>query len=421
MKISIPNAAWAATVALATSPTYGAGIALYELGTADVGLAAAGYAARAQDASTLFSNPAGMSRLEGAQFQGGAQLLVGSMEFSKDPNLTGPLLRGDGDGGNALGVIPGASAFFVQPISEKVSIGLGTFSYFGLMSSYDHDWVGRYYVQDGALLGMSVMPAVSVQLTDWLSVGAGLNAMYGYFDTEIAVRTGTPGDGQLKLKDTAWGFGANLGILVEPREGTRFGLTYLSPVDLDFSDTPEFSNLGVLGNRPIFTAPPELDLGVTVPQSLMLSGYQQINACWAVLANLGWQNWDQFGKVDVGVDSATPTSLTANLEYQDTWHAALGAQYQLSEDWMFSAGFAYDSSAVEDQNRTLSLPMGEAWRLGAGAQWQLNSKVELNAAYEFVWSGDMPVNQQSTYRGSVVGSYEDTRLSFLTLNLTWRF
>jgi len=35
----------------------GGGILLYEFGTAEVGLAAAGYAARAQDASTAFTNP----------------------------------------------------------------------------------------------------------------------------------------------------------------------------------------------------------------------------------------------------------------------------------------------------------------------------------------------------------------------------
>ena len=401
--------------------TFGAGISLYELANADVGLAAAGSAARAQDASTLFSNPAGMSRLDGAQFESGAQLLIGDIEFSKDPNLTGPLLRGDNDGGNALGVLPGASAFFVQPLSEKVAVGLGTFSYFGLMSKYDDGWVGRYYVQEGALLGMSVMPAVSVKVTDWLSVGAGLNAMLGYLDTEVAVRTGAPGDGRLEVQDSTWGFGADIGILIEPREGTRVGVTYLSPVDLDFADAPEFSNLGPLAGRPLFASPPELDLGLTVPQSVMLSVYQQINPCWAILANLGWQNWDQFGKVDVGVDSADPTSLTADLNYQDTWHGALGAQYKASDAWLLSAGFAYDSSAVSDEDRTLSLPMGESWRLGAGAQWRISKKIDLGAAYEFVWNGDMPVTQSSTFRGSVGGAYEDVWLSFFTLNLNWRF
>ena len=61
----------------------GGGISLYEVATLDVGLAAAGYAARAQDASTLFRNPAGMSLLEGTQLEGGLQVTYGDVAFSK--------------------------------------------------------------------------------------------------------------------------------------------------------------------------------------------------------------------------------------------------------------------------------------------------------------------------------------------------
>ena len=280
--------------------------------------------------------------------------------------------------------------------------------------------MGRYYAQKNVLLGMSFMPAVSFKATDWLSIGAGLNAMYGYLDSEVAIRTGGAGDGRLMLDDSVWGFGANAGILVTPREGTRLGLTYLSEVALDFEDRPSFSNLGPLGGA-LFANPSELDLGMTVPQSLMLSGYHELNPKWALLANVGWQNWEQFGKVDVGVDSADPQSLTADLNYQDTWHGAIGAQYRASEKWLLSAGFAYDTSAVSDEDRTLSLPMGEAYRFGLGAQWQVSQAVSLGAAYEFMWAGDMKVNQDSAYRGRVAGSFEDSWFSFFDLNLTWKF
>ena len=92
----------------------------------------------------------------------------------------------------------------------------------------------------------------------------------------MAVNTGTPLDGQVKLKDDTWGFGANLGILVEPREGTRIGLTYLSPVKLDFKATPDLSIAGgSLAN--LLLHPPQLDLGMTVPQSVMAGFYQDLS------------------------------------------------------------------------------------------------------------------------------------------------
>ena len=395
---------------------HGGGIQLYEIATPDVGLASAGYAARADDASTLFKNPAGLSRLPGSQLQAGAQLTYGSVAFSPNASTT---VAGN-NGGNAIGALPAAGLFFSQQLSERFAVGFGTFSYFGLAEQFNDNWVGRYYAQKNVLLGMTLMPALSFKATYWLSLGAGLNAMYGHMDTEVAVRTGAPGDGQLKLKDETWGFGANVGVLVEPRQGTRFGVTYLSPVKLDFKATPSFSNLGPLGGA-IFAAPPLLDLGLTVPQSVMLSGYHELSAKWAILANLGLQNWSQFGLVDVGVNSADPTSLTKNLNYDDTWHGAVGAQYRASDKWLLSAGCAYDSSAVSDANRTLSLPMGQAYRLGLGAQWQVSKAISLGGAYEFMWAGDMPVTQDSAYRGRVSGSFDNSWFSFFDLNVTWKF
>jgi len=413
---------WAAVLMAVPTMVQGAGVELYELATPDVGLASAGYAARAQDASTLFKNPAGMSRLQGAQFQGGLQLTYGNARFSPNQD-TSPSL-GSEDGGNAIGAIPALSGFYVHPLGERVRVGFGTFSYFGLAQKYDSDWVGRYFIQEGALVGVSLMPSLSVQVNEWLSVGAGLNAMAGYFKTQVAVNNLEPalGDGQLEVQDTAWGFGANVGLLVEPRQGTRFGLTYLSAVDLDFSDRPSFQNLGpglgaVLGN------PRTLDVGMTVPQGVMFGVFQEVSEKWAVMLDVGWQNWNRFGKVDVGVQSSASSDLTVDANYQDTWHVAVGAQYRLSEKWRFSGGFAYDSSAVSDENRSVTTPMGEAYRFGVGAEWQLNQAINLGASYEFLWAGDMAVDQGSepSLRGRVAGSYENSWFSFMAIHMTWKF
>jgi hypothetical protein len=65
--------------------------------------------------------------------------------------------------------------------------------------------------------------------------------------------------------------------------------------------------------------------------------------------------------------------------------------------------------------------MGEAYRFGLGAQWRVSKAINLGAAYEFMWAGDMPVTQDSVYRGRVSGSYEDAWFSFFTVNLTWQF
>jgi len=420
--LKLAGSALAASALLSVSAHAG-GLALYEIGTPDVGLASAGYASRVQDASVVFRNPGGMGFLDGAQAQAGAQLNYGSLTFSPDSN-TSPRL-GTEDGGNAIGALPAAGLFAAVPVAEKVTVGLASVSYFGLAAKYNDNWVGRYYVQEGALIGVSLLPTVSVKPTDWLSVGAGLNAMYGYFKSKIAVNNLDPtiGDGQMTLEDRTWGFGANAGVLVEPVKGTRVGVTYLSQVGLGFKATPGFSNLGP-GLSALLQNPPRLDLGLTVPQSVLLSVYHELNDKWAVMADFGWQNWSRFGKVDVGIQTGNANPVTTVVaNYQDTYHVVVGAQFKATDKWMFTGGAAFDSSAVDSANRSVTVPMGQAWRFGVGAIYQLTEKLNLGAAYEFLWGGNMSVDQGSnlSVRGRVSGSYNDTWFSFASLSVNWKF
>jgi long-chain fatty acid transport protein len=208
--------------------------------------------------------------------------------------------------------------------------------------------------------------------------------------------------------------------MIQAGEKTRLGVTYLSPVKLDFKDTPSFTGLGP-GLGAILANPRELDLGLTVPQSVMVSVYHALSDQWALMADFGWQDWSRFGNVQAGVEAGGTTTL--NLQYQDTWHGAAGVQYRASEKWLLSGGAAFDSSAVTSANRTVTLPMGQTWRFGLGAQYQLSKAINVGAAYTFMWAGDMSVDQGTdlSVRGRVSGSYDNAWFSIATLNLNWWF
>ena len=411
----------------AGGPAWAGGIMLYQFGSPDVGYAAAGYAARAQDAATVFTNPAGMGRLEKSQVLGGLQALYGDVRFSPNASTT---VSGD-DGGVAIGWMPSGSAFFVQKLNPDWSVGFGVLSYFGLSENYGDTWVGRYLVQKSSLVGLTLTPAVSYRVNNWLYLGAGLNMMYGMLDEQVAVNNAGEArpDGQLKYSDQKWGYGGNFGILVEPRPGTRFGVTYLTEVKLDFAAVPEFSGLGPLLQSFLISqglTTNEMDVSMTVPQMVMFSAYHEINRQWAVMGNVGWQNWSRFGKVDVGITSSTPTSLTIDSDYNDTWHVALGVQYRpaVESPWTFSAGVAYDSSAVDDNKRTVSVPMGEIWGVAVGAQYAFSPNLTLGAAYMLGWLGDMPVNQvrgTGPLQNTVSGEFGNASFSFFALNLKWTY
>ena len=118
-------------------------------------------------------------------------------------------------------------------------------SYFGLGLDYDDDWVGRYYAQEGNFITVAAMPSAAYRVNDWLSVGGGVGAVYGRFKAKSAVRNLEPGtpDGQLEYKDGAFGVLGSVGVLFEPWENARFGITYYSPVDLGFEDRPVLSGV----------------------------------------------------------------------------------------------------------------------------------------------------------------------------------
>jgi long-chain fatty acid transport protein len=396
------------------------GLNLYEIGSPDTGLAGAGYAARAQDASTVFTNPAGMIRIIDSQFLFGIQPMYGDLDFDRDRNTT----VSGGDGGNPVGWIPSGSAFYVHSLSPDLKVGAGLLGYFGLSADYGSKWLGRYQVVAPALMGLTLMPAAAYRISDQFSVGAGLNAMYGMMSAEVMVNNVQDSlpDGRLEVEDETWGFGGEFGVLYEPCPGTRFGLTYMTPVDLDFSASPKFRNLG-----PGFDAIIDrsdlrsLDLAVTVPQSLMASFYHELDDRFALLGNVGWQDWSRFGKFGVEVASADPKSLTVDMNYRDTWHFALGTQYRPAPEWVFSCGVAYDTSMMKDRDRTAGVPPGAAWRIGLGAQYELSDACTLGFAYGLVYSSNLPIDQErGPLSGRVSGEFERMLIHVFTISIIWK-
>lgn len=421
------------TGALAAGQVAAGGLILYEVGTADVGLASAGYGARAQDASTVLSNPAGMTRLEGTQFLAAGQALWSNAQFSAGAG-TSPGLGRD-DGGYALGSdgwFVGGGGFLSYSVSPELKLGFALTGNVGMPLNYDNDWVGRYYVQKTTLLGVSFLPSIAYKVNDKLSLGASVNAMYGKYSNQVAINNFAPrfGDGRLKLEDNTWGWGLNLGMLYEIDPGTRLGLTWNSQVDLDFKASAKFSNLApglatVLGNRGALNS--DIKVGIKVPQQVMGSIFTQVNDRWAVLGSVGWQQWSKFGQVQLGIDNpSTDSSLTTDLDFKDTWHLAAGAQYRISEPWLLNLGVAYDSSLQSGDVSPL-LPVGSAWRFGIGGEQKLSKTASWGIAGEYLYGGTLDTDLRSTLpvvaggRGDLVGSYKNIGTIFVAAYYNWKF
>ena len=162
----------------------------------------------------------------------------------------------------------------------------------------------------------------------------------------------------------------------------------------------------------------------TIPQWIMVSGYQQVTDKLALMANFGWQNWNQFGSVDVGlqVNLLRSQNLVTNLNMNNTWHGALGMQYRIAKPWLLSLGFAYDSSPMTDATRSPSMPLDRNWRGAVGVQYDWNQNLTLGFAYEYINLGSSALDKQGgPFLGTLVGDYGPNMINVVNLNLIYKF
>ena len=395
-----------------TSLAHAGALYIYEMANpSDTGYAGAGLAARAGDAGTVFTNPAGMTRFEESTFQAGLTPLYLNAPFNPDNKTTV-----DGSDGDTNLFFAGANFAYIQPVTDDLKLGVSLQNFFGLVLDWGDDWVGRFVSTKVALIAPQLQPTAAYKVTDWLSIGAGAGLTLGYLKDEAKVRSRIPGrgDGSFEFSDTDFAVQGNFGIMFELSEGTRIGVRYLTETDLDFEDKPDFSNVG-----PIFDRVPELKLGMKMPQSVMAGGYHRINERWAILGSVGWDDWSRFGRVNVDL-SGTEPSTTVDLGFDDTWHVGVGAEYQYNPELMLTAGFSYDSSMSDSDTRPINLPLGEMYRFAGGLKYRTSNDLTLGTGLSFLWMGDLEVKQAGNAReGFVSGQYDNIFLTFLSFYIQW--
>jgi len=254
------------------SPGYSGGFAIIEQGVSGLGNAFSGGAAAAEDATTVFYNPAGLTRLKGQQAVAGVHVIVPSAKFDKEnaSNALGqPLSGGDGGDAGEAGVVP--NFYYAANLNNGWSLGLGVTAPFGLTTEYDKDWVGRYHAVKSELKTININPSVAYKLNDHLSLGGGVSAQYvdvnltsmvdfglsAYSGLATAAQQAAAGGdlataGALMAQANAllgngvvsnpnadvyadltaddWGYGYNLGMLYEFDADSRVGLAYRSRI-----------------------------------------------------------------------------------------------------------------------------------------------------------------------------------------------
>ena len=416
-----------ATVILLTFVTCAraAGLLLYETGAPDLGTASAGRAAMAADASTAAANPAGMTLLGRSQLLSASGALLPSNNFDVAPQTT----TAGGGGGNAGVFMPIGGFFYVYKLSERVRLGVDAISDFAGNFNYGKTWTGRYYVTREPLITGKINPSIAYEVNDWLSVGAGFSFSVGRLLFQSKINRNPPklpprlADGGLAIESWDEAFGGNVGILLRPIAKLRVGLTYQSPVDYKFGFRPHVTGLGkLLGGIRERIGGTKINIPMEVPQQVMLSGLYDVTPYFSLMGNVGWQNWSAFGEFPIGISARKQRTVEANLHFSDTCQIAIGQQFRFGEKWLWSAGFAYDSSPVSKTNRVPSLPLDRQLRYGTGIQYQINRDITAGLAWELLDAGPAPYSaSRGPLAGTLQGHLSSDYYNFVALHVIWKF
>ena len=419
------------------------GFAISEQSATAAGSATAGAGAVAEDAGTVFYNPAGMTQLEGNQLMISANAFILDNSFH-DRGTTdgiGDPIAGSEDFKNPI--IPIGSLFGVVDVIDRVKIGLGITAPFGLSSEYEDDWVGRYNTLLSAITTIDINPALAFRVTDWLSVGAGVSAQYAEGRRRNDLDFGTicfndffgpagctglgivpqGADGRLTIKAGDWGFGYNLGVLISPQPETRIGIAYRSEVhhklkgEADY-DVPAVAAPMTLGGT-LFQST-DASAEITLPASLSVSLYHELSPQFAILGDVTWTRWHSFETLRIEFDNPSQPDIVQEENWRDTFRYSIGFRYRPAPSYVLRAGFAFDETPIRDANRNPGIPGNDRLVFALGAGIRLSESITIDLGYTYNHELDASVEQFRPESGTVSGEYKN-RVHILSGQLRWTF
>jgi long-chain fatty acid transport protein len=438
----------AAALLSATPAAQAAFFQLGELSPAAGGNAYAGGAAAAEDASTVWFNPAGLTHLTGSQLVLGLHHVDASIEFSKAAATLNPLLGGGpisgGNGGDAgeSALIP--NLYFARRIDQRLAFGLGINAPFGLATDYDDDWVGRYHADRSEVRSININPALAYQLSPQLSLGGGINYQWLEGEFTQAVDYGSlcalaavgacaaPGanDGRARVKahDDAWGY--NLGVLWQPSGETRLGLAYRSRIKYhlegNFEVTAPSATAAAVGAAAGIVNS-GASANVSVPATLSFSVHQSIARGWTLMGDVTRTYWSKLPELRIDFDSAQPDSVTT-LDLKDVNRYSVGATYDTGGSWRYRVGFALDRTPTPNAaRRTPRLPDADRTWIALGAGYRFSQALSVDLSFVHVRLDDAPIDKVSAsptdenfLRGSLAGNYKG-KANILSAQVKWLF
>lgn len=411
---------------LASTQLLAGGFARTEQSIAGMGSGQAGRASMAEDASTVYGNPAGMARLDNSQITMGAAFVDASTDISH--------AAGRSQGSNDGNMVPFSTVpfgFYTRKIDEHWAFGLGLYAPFGLSTDYESSFQGRMFASKSEIKVVTLQPTISYAFNNRLSIGFGptFNRIAGTLESDITLNPAilTPVS-RFQVMTRPW---ASISACYSTQtDSTRVGLTYHSKVDYKLGCHTQVSTGA--GTPPQLLASNRYDctLKVATPESYDFSVTQALSDAWTLYASATWTGWSSMQDLSLRnqpvsaaqggtLASALTGSIQEGLNWHDTWAYALGTAYRLDPQWVLRAGVIIDQSPTGNTGRSPRTPTGDREVFSVGAGYDVTPQLSLDVAYSYLQEESVDVS-----RANALGSYSATyksRASLYGIGATYRF
>ena len=384
----------------------------------EIGPALTGLTGRANDATSVFFSPAGITRLARPELVAQATFMYQESKFDvQQASVAG----GDSDRDSRLFTIP--AAYYVHPLGERWRLGLSVNVPSGIGHDYGKKWSGRYLSESSDLAFVAASTVLAYRFTDQLSLGAGPYLVYTDSKTKARVNNLPTdyGDGSVRLEEDGAAFGYMLGAMYEFTPATRIGAVYRSSVKPDLKGTPSFENLNPTlreGLAALDLLGTEVDVDFTVPAQAQVGVYTELSDRWSLTGDLLWINMSEFGITRVSV--AQDRISVRNDDFRDMWIGTAGVKYRYADQRAVSLGVMYGSSPTTDSRRNIALPFDRVISVGAGVEQPCFGFV-CNVNLSYVDLGDGDLSEDGGPLGSVEGSFSSNWAVALDFQLRMQF
>lgn len=414
---------------------------ILEQSPAHLGKAFAGTASDISDASTVFFNPAGMTKLDQRMVTVGLNGIEVRSEFTDIDSNTG----GQPGETDELGIVP--NLYYVQPLANGWAIGVAINGPFGLESNYDNDWTGRYLATHSQLEVVNIGVSAAYQITDQFSAALGVSyqmmdvTLENQVDSTLGAAPDPATDSYANVSGDDNAVVVDFSLYYEPLAGTRLGLVWREGGDFSLSGDAQFTlnaacapgagfptgappapTTGTLCAGALSALEGNIEAEVELPDTLTLSASQALSDQWTLHGDIAWTRWDSIQTIAVINTENDAVVDVLNLQYDNTVRYAIGTTYSTDGPWTFRAGVAQDEAPQTDPALvTPRIPDQDRTWLSAGFNYAFSETLSMDLGYTHLFVDDTTIdNVDSQTDHQVVGEFESS-VDIVGVQANWRF